>query len=192
MVPVFHWSCPCVLSEKHQQSYIVVPVFHWSCPSVLSEKHQQSQWYQCFTDLVLVFYLKNTSNHSGTSVSLILSFCFIWKTSAITVVPVFHWSCPSVLSEKHQQSQWYQCFTDLVLVFYLKNTSNHSDTNVSLILSLCFIWKTPAIIYSGTTVFHWSCPSVLSEKHQQSYIVVPQCFTDLVLVFYLKNTSNHI
>jgi uncharacterized protein YqhQ len=172
----------------------VIPVFHWSCPSVLSEKHQQSQWYhsvslilslcfiwktsaitvvpQCFTDLVLVFYLKNTSNHSGTT--------------------VFHWSCPSVLSEKHQQSQWYhsfslilslcfiwktpaitvvpKCFTDLVLVFYLKNTSNHSGTSVSLILSLCFIWKTPAI--TVVPVFHWSCPSVLSEKHQQSQISV--------------------
>ena len=152
---------------------------------------------QCFTDLVLVFYLKNTSNHSGTNVSLILSLCFIWKTPAITVVPVFHWSCPSVLSEKHQQSQWYhsvslilslcfiwktpaiivvpQCFTDLVLVFYLKNTSNHSGTSVSLILSfqcftdlvlVCYLKNTSN--HSGTTVFHWSCPCVLSEKHQQS------------------------
>ena len=59
----------CFISEKHQQSYTVVP--------------------QCVTDLVLVFYLKNTSNHSG--------------------ITVFHWSCPSVLSEKHQQSQWYHC-----------------------------------------------------------------------------------
>jgi uncharacterized protein YqhQ len=157
-------------------------------------KHCGTTIYDCWcfsdktTDLDLVLYLKNTSNHSGTSVSLILSLCFIWKTPAITVVPVFHWSCPSVLSEKHQQSQWYQCFTDLVLVFYLKITSNHSGTtvfhwscpsvlsekhqqsqwyhSVSLILSLCFIWKTPAI--TVVPVFHWSCPSVLSEKHQHS------------------------